>query len=72
MMAWEEKQTAVMKAHEEKKAAPTKKAKKESNSNITVCRQQYQMHYHNGPQEMPIVVPMNDEMLAIIGPLREG
>ena len=38
MKAREEKETAAMKAQEEKKA--TKKAKKETNA--TVCRQQYQ------------------------------
>ena len=41
-------------------------------TNATVCRQQYQENYHNGPQEMPIVVPMNDAMLGIIDTLREG
>ena len=60
----------AMKAKEEKKAAAKKATKKETNA--TVCRQQYQEQYHNGPQEMPIVVPMNDEMLGIIDTLREG
>ena len=68
--AQEEKVAAANKAREEKVAA--KKAKKETNA--TVCRQQYQEQYiyHNGPQKMPIVVPMNDAMLGIIGPVREG
>ena len=80
--AWEEKVAATKKANKERETAENKareaanKAKEErplrQKTNSTVCRQQYQENYHNGPQEMPIVVPMNDAMLGIIGPLREG
>ena len=71
--AQEEKTLTAMKALEEKKAAKHKaREEKEKVTNTTVCHQQYQENYHNGPKEMPIVVPMGDAMLDIIGPLREG
>ena len=66
--AKDEKKAAAKKAREEKKAV----AKKEKVTSITMCCQQYQEHHQHGPQEMPIVVTMDDAMLGIFGPLREG
>ena len=80
--AWEEIETAAKKAQEEKETTAKKAWEekvyviimklKEKVTNTTVCRQQYQENYHNGPHEMPIVVSTNDALLGIIGPLREG
>ena len=63
-----EKKATAKKAQEENKSA-AKKAQEEKVkvTNITVCRHQYQEHYHNGPKEMPIVVPMSDAMTANVG-----